>query len=91
MSDTEHMIEQDRTRWEPLEFPMLHRGIEYTVKRAATPGLWQWEFRIADKVRVGETKTRLELLAQRRAQMCIDQELRKTLRRCDDRKVCTKV
>jgi hypothetical protein len=70
-----------------LENAMLHGGIEYTVKRAAMPDFWQWEFRIAYEVRTGETKTRIELLAQRRAQMRIDQELRKTLRRWDDRKV----
>jgi hypothetical protein len=56
---------------------MLHKGIEYTVKPAATPGYWQWKFRIGDMVKVGETETRLELIARRRAQLRIDEELRK--------------
>lgn len=56
---------------------MVHRGVEYTVKRAANAGYWQWKFRIGDTVKVGETETKLELLAQRRAQMHIDRELKK--------------
>jgi hypothetical protein len=59
--------------------PMFHKGVEYTVRRATTPGFWQWEFRIGDKVRVGETETKLEPLAQRRAQIRIDRELKKIL------------
>jgi hypothetical protein len=70
-----------------LEIPVLHRGIEYTLKLAATPGFWRWEFCIGDKVRVGETETRREILAKRRAQMRIDQEFSKAPRRWDYLKV----
>ena len=56
-----------------------HKGVEYTVKRTAARGVWRWEFRVAGMVKVGRTEAALEQLAMRRAQVRIDQELRKSL------------
>ncbi len=58
---------------------MNHRGVDYIVKRTTAPNVWQWEFRIGDKVKAGKTETKLEHLAMRRARIQIDQELRKPL------------
>ena len=58
---------------------MNHKGVEYTVRRMAALDVWQWEFRIGDKVKAGKTETKLEYLAIRRARLRIDQELRKSL------------
>jgi hypothetical protein len=55
---------------------MIYKGVEYTVTPIA-PGLWKWQFQIADKVISGKTGARLYLLAVRRAQLRIDRELRK--------------
>ena len=40
------------------------RGI-YGVATAATPGVWQWQFRIGDQVKAGGTETRINLLSIR--------------------------
>lgn len=56
---------------------MKHRGVEYSVVPATSPGIWKWQFRIGDRIKTGKTQTRLQLLAIRRAQIRIDQELRK--------------
>jgi hypothetical protein len=45
---------------------MHHRGIEYTVTRTN------------DRVRSGQVRTTLEVLANRRVQLLIDRELKKT-------------
>jgi hypothetical protein len=55
---------------------MNHRGIEFTVAKTATPGVWQWQFRIGDKVKSGKTETKIDLLAIRRVQLRIDRELK---------------
>ena len=55
---------------------MNHRGIEFTVAKTATPGVWQWQFRIGDKVKTGKTETKIDLLAVRRVQLRIDRELK---------------
>jgi hypothetical protein len=55
---------------------MNHKGIEYTLTRSETPGIWKWQFRIGDLVRSGTTEARLLLLAMRRVQLKIDRELR---------------
>ena len=55
---------------------MIHKGVEYTMTLAA-PGVWNWQFRIGDKVRSGKTEARLQLLAMRRVQLRIDRELKK--------------
>ena len=57
---------------------MNHKGIEYSIVTGAAPGVWKWQFRIGDRVKTGRTETRLNLLAIRRVQLRIDQELRKT-------------
>ncbi|MBA2397666.1 MAG: hypothetical protein H0V72_03045 [Bradyrhizobium sp.] len=55
---------------------MNHRGVEYTLTRSETPGIWKWQFRIGDLVRSGRTEARLLLLAMRRVQLKIDRELK---------------
>ena len=55
---------------------MNHKGIEYTLTRSETPGIWKWQFRVGDLVRSGRTEARLLLLAMRRVQLKIDRELR---------------
>lgn len=58
---------------------MIHKGVEFTVT-AAAPGIWNWQFRIGDRVVCGKTEARLQLLAIRRVQLRIDRELKKTAR-----------
>jgi hypothetical protein len=55
---------------------MNHRGVEFTVAKTAIPGIWQWQFRIGDKIKTGKTETRIDLLAIRRVQLRIDRELK---------------
>ena len=55
---------------------MIHKGVEYTMTLAA-PGVWNWQFRIGDKVKTGKTEARLQLLAMRHVQLRIDRELKK--------------
>jgi hypothetical protein len=57
-----------------------HRGVEYMVLTTATPGIWQWQFRIGDEVKTGKTETRISLLAMRRVQLRIDRELKNAAR-----------
>ena len=59
---------------------MNHKGIEYTLTRSETPGIWNWQFRIGDLVRSGRTEARLLLLAMRRVQLKIDRELKHAAR-----------
>ena len=56
---------------------MNHKGVEYTLTRSETPGVWKWQFRIGDLVRSGRTEARLLLLAMRRVQLKIDRELKR--------------
>ena len=53
-----------------------HRGVEYVVVPSATPGVWQWQFRIGDQLKTGKTETSMSLLAVRRVQLRIDRELK---------------
>ena len=57
---------------------MYHKGVEYTLTKSETPGIWKWQFRIGDLVRSGRTEARLLLLAMRRVQLKIDRELKQT-------------
>jgi hypothetical protein len=57
--------------------PVNHKGVEYTLTRSETPGVWKWQFRIGDFVRSGRTEARLLLLAMRRVQLKIDRELKR--------------
>ena len=56
---------------------MNHKGVEYTLTKSETPGVWKWQFRIGDLVRTGRTEARLLLLAMRRVQLKIDRELKR--------------
>jgi hypothetical protein len=59
---------------------MNHRGVEFTVVAAASPGIWKWQFRIGEQVKTGKTETRINLLAIRRVQLRIDRELKNAAR-----------
>ena len=48
--------------------PMVYRGVEYEIT-PIEPGVWQWRFQIADRIKAGKTKSTLELLANRRVQL----------------------
>jgi hypothetical protein len=58
---------------------MNYKGVEYILTPVA-PGVWKWQFQIADKVISGKTEARLNLLAIRRVQLRIDRELKKAAR-----------
>ena len=60
-----------------MNHAMNHKGVEYMVAPAATPGIWRWQFQIGDQVKSGRTETRINLLAMRRVQLRIDRELKK--------------
>jgi hypothetical protein len=60
---------------------MNHRGVEFTVDKTASPGIWQWQFRIGEQVRTGKTATKIDLLAIRRVQLRIDRELKAIARK----------
>jgi hypothetical protein len=57
-----------------------HRGVEYVVVPSTTPGVWQWQFQIGDRVKTGKTETRISQLAMRRVQLRIDRELKSAAR-----------
>jgi hypothetical protein len=56
--------------------PMNHKGVEYSLTRSETPGIWKWQFRIGNLVKSGRTEATLPLLAMRRVQLKIDRELK---------------
>jgi hypothetical protein len=55
---------------------MNHKGVEYTLTKSESPGIWKWQFQIGDLVKSGRTEARLLLLAMRRVQLKIDRELK---------------
>ncbi len=55
---------------------MEYRGLEYTVTLTARPGVWQWQFRVGDRIKTGKTEAKLDLMAIRRVQLRIDRELK---------------
>ena len=55
----------------------VDRGIEFTVARTKTAGVWRWHLRIVEEAKTGQTRAKLRLLAIRRVQTIIDRELRK--------------
>jgi hypothetical protein len=57
---------------------MNRKGVEFTVVKIE-PGVWTWQFQIAETVTTGTTRTNLMGMAARRAGLRIDRELR-TLR-----------
>jgi len=54
----------------------MYKGVEYTVIATAEPDVWEWRYRIGEKVKTGKTHTRLEALAIRRVRSKIDAALR---------------
>ena len=60
-------------------FYMIYKGVEFSVT-AVAPGIWNWQFRIGDRVIAGKTEAKLNLLAIRRVQLRIDRELKKAER-----------
>jgi len=54
---------------------MVYKDIEYEIA-LIEPGIWKWQLRIGGQLKAGKTKTNLELLADRRARMVIDRELK---------------
>lgn len=59
---------------------MNYKGVEYSLTRSETPGIWKWQFRIGNLVKSGRTEVSLPLLAVRRVQLKIDRELRHAAR-----------
>jgi len=55
-----------------------HRGVDFTVAPDPEPNVWRWRFWIGDKVTTGKTETALRGIAARRAQIKIDQAIRKS-------------
>jgi len=58
---------------------MIYKDVEYTLT-LVSPGVWQWQFQIRDRVVSGRTEAKLNLLAVRRVQLRIDRELKKVMR-----------
>ena len=58
---------------------MIYKGVEFSVT-AVAPGIWNWQFRIGDRVIAGKTEAKLNLLAIRRVRLRIDRELKKAKR-----------
>jgi hypothetical protein len=58
----------------------MYKGVEYSVVATAEPDVWEWRYRIGDKVKTGKTQTRLEELAARRVKSKIDAALRAATR-----------
>jgi hypothetical protein len=58
----------------------MYKGVEYTIVATAEPDVWEWRYRIGDKVKTGKTQTRLEALAARRFKSKIDAALRAATR-----------
>jgi hypothetical protein len=59
---------------------VIYKGVEYAVLATAEPDIWEWRYRIGDKVKTGKTHTRLEALAARRVKSKIDAALREASR-----------
>jgi hypothetical protein len=58
---------------------MLYRGVEYVVAPTLDPERWHIEIRFeGGVVQKGNTTTRLELMAERRAKLMIDRMLDRT-------------
>jgi hypothetical protein len=55
---------------------MVHRGVEFTVT-AVAPDIWQYQFRLGERVIAGKTEAKNVLLAVRRAQIRINRELKR--------------
>ncbi len=53
---------------------MVHKGVEFTVT-AVAPDIWQYQFRLGDRLVAGKTEAKNVLLAVLRAQIRINREL----------------
>jgi hypothetical protein len=62
--------------WQKSWAAMIHKGIAFSLL-LIEPGLWQWRFQIGETVTTGRTQTNLMGLAARRAEVRIDDALRK--------------
>jgi hypothetical protein len=58
------------------EISVIYKGVEFSVVATAEPDIWEWRFKIGDKIRTGKTQTRLVALAIRRVETKIDAALR---------------
>ncbi|NEV01704.1 hypothetical protein FNJ47_39550 [Bradyrhizobium sp. UFLA 03-164] len=56
---------------------MQHRGVQFSI-REASAGEWRYRFEMGGKTISGKTRTRLQLLAIRRAKDRIDRELNRS-------------
>jgi hypothetical protein len=63
---------------------VIYKGVEYAVVATAEPDIWEWRYRLGDKVKTGKTHTRLEALAARRVKSKIDAALRAATRLSSD-------
>jgi hypothetical protein len=52
-----------------------YKGVDYTLIKTGTVDVWKWQFQVGNIVRTGNTETKLELLARRRAQIHIGRKL----------------
>jgi hypothetical protein len=55
---------------------MKRKGVEFSLMQLG-PGLWKWQFQIANIITTGKTHSNLRGMAAHRAQQRIDRELRK--------------
>jgi hypothetical protein len=53
---------------------MHRKGVEFTLMQAE-PGVWKWQFQIADTVVTGKARAKLRGLAAYKVQQRIDREL----------------
>jgi hypothetical protein len=53
-----------------------YKGVDYTVVKTATVDVWKWQFQIGNVMRTGNTETKIEFLARRRAQIHINRALK---------------
>lgn len=65
-----------RRAWSESDCPMKHKGVEYTIVASTMPDVWNYEFRIGEKVKSGKTETRISSLAIRRVALRIDRALK---------------
>ena len=57
---------------------MNHRGVDFNAAPDPEPNACRWRFWIGDKVTTGKTETVLRGIAARRAQIKIDEAIRKS-------------
>ena len=55
---------------------MVHKGIRFTVERAAGADVWIWEYRIGPQTKTGRLNLYAREVAVRRVRQKIDRDLR---------------